>query len=123
MVDQTVKTETIVINRSEVVQTRETPYLLHDGDFLRLTKIPSFVAIWAHSFFAGTGVFFVTLIAKLIDHNYFSAATSVSTLEWITFVILITLVIIFELINWRVPSDKKKTMKKIEAFYEKHKQD
>lgn len=123
MSDQTVKTETIVIDRREVVQTLETPFLLHDGDFLRLTKIPSFVTIWAHSFFAGTGVFFVTLIAKLIDHKYFSATTAVSTLEWITFAILITLAIIFEFINWCVPSDKKKTMKKIEAFYEKHKQD
>lgn len=120
MNNQTVKTEPIVINRDEVVQTRETPYLLHDGDFLRLTKIPSFVAIWAHSFFAGTGVFLVTLIAKLFDHNYFGSSTSVSTLEWTTLGILIVLVIIFELINWCVPSEKKQIMKRIEAFFEKH---
>ena len=97
---QTVKTKPIVINRNEVVKTLETAYLLHDGDFLRLTKIPSFVAIWAHSFFAGTSVFLVTLVAKLIDHKYFGSTTSVSTLEWITLVILIVLAIIFELINW-----------------------
>lgn len=120
MNDQTVKTEPIVINRNEVVQTRETPYLLLDGDFLRLTKIHSFVAIWAHSFFAGTGVFLVTLAAKLIDHKYFSSTTSVSTLEWITLGILIVLTVIFEFINWFVPSEKKKTMKQIEAFFEKH---
>lgn len=120
MNDQTIKTEPIVINRDEVVQTRETPYLLHDGDFLRLTKIPSFVAIWAHSFFAGTGVFLVTLIAKLIDHKYFGSTTSVSTLEWITLGILIVLAIIFELINWCVPSEKRQIMTRIEAFFKKH---
>ena len=123
MNDQEVKTEPIVIPRNEVVKTLETPYLLHDGDFLRLTKIHSFVAIWAHSFFAGTGVFLVTLCAKLIDHKYFSSATSVSVLEWITLAILIAFAIIFELIYWWAPSEKKKTMKRIEAFYRKHKQD
>ena len=123
MNDQEVKTEPIVIPRNEVVKTLETPYLLHDGDFLRLTKIPSFITIWAHSFFAGTGVFFVTLLAKLIDHKYFNASTSVSTLEWITLEILISLAIIFELINWKVPSEKKKTVKRIQEFYNKHRQE
>ena len=123
MNNQSVRTESIVIDRNEVVKTPEAAYLLHDGDFLRLTKIHSFVAIWAHSFFAGTGIFLITLIAKLIDHKYFNSNTSVSTLEWITLAILVALAIIFELIYWKVPSEKKKTIKRIEAFYKKHRQD
>ena len=120
MDEQSIKTEPVVIDRNDVVKTADPKYLLGDGDFLRLTKIHSFIAIWAHSFFAGTGVFLVTLVAKLVNHNYFDAQTSPSTLDWITLVILTVLAIIFEWIYWKMPSEKKKTIKKIEVFFNEH---
>jgi H+/Cl- antiporter ClcA len=120
MDEQSVKREPLVIARGEVVKTQEPVFPLRDGDFLRLTKIHSFIAIWAHSFFAGTGVFLVTLVAKLVDHKYFSASTSVSTLEWITLVILLVLAIIFEIIYWKFPSEKRKTIEKIEEYFKEH---
>ena len=108
MNDPSVKTEPIVVDKNEVVNTVQPNYLLSDGDFLRLTKIHSFIAIWAHGFFAGTSVFLVTLIAKVINHKYFDATTSVTSLEWITLAILFLLAIIFELIYWFSPSERKK---------------
>lgn len=120
MPDQIVQTEPVVVDRKTVVNTQEPAYLLRDGDFLRLTKIHSFIAIWAHSFFAGTGVFLVTLVAKLLDNKYFETTSTVTNLEWITLAILIWLAIIFELIYWCAPSEKKKAIKKIEQYFNEH---
>ncbi len=116
------KTEPIVIDRDEVIQTKGTPFLLHDGDFLRLTKIHSFLAVWAHSFFAGTGVFLVTLISKWINHKYFNSEVIVSSQEWITLSILVVLVLVSESLHFYLPSEKKKTVKRIQKHFSKHKQ-
>jgi hypothetical protein len=110
--------QTITVAKDEVVCTEATPFLLHEADFLRLTKIHSFVSIWAHSFFAGTGVFLITVVAKLLDHKYFNGPAAVTSLEWITLCVLVVLAVIFELLHFLLPSDKKKTIKKIKQHFD-----
>jgi hypothetical protein len=113
-------TEPLVVNKLDVIHTVEPVYKLKFSDFLCLTKIHSFIAIWAHSFFAGTGVFLVTLLAKFINCKFFDDPNSVTTLEWITLSILIFLAVIFELAYWKFPSERKKTIKKLELFFNQH---
>jgi len=93
---------------------------LRQHQFLRLTKVPSFVGVWAHSFFAGTGVFLVTIIARLIDARFFAGTSTVSSLEWITLGILVVLVLIFEAINFFVPSERKKMTRDIQTYFDTH---
>lgn len=109
----------IQIEREDVVTMRHVAYPLQHHQFLQLTKIYSFIAIWAHSFFAGTGVFLVTILAKLIDKHKFGGTSEVSSLEWITLGILTVLVLVFEAINFLVPSDKKTVTKTIQSHFDK----
>lgn len=110
--------EPIQIDRETVVTMRHVTFPLRQDQFLRLTKIHSFVAIWAHSFFAGTGVFLVTIAARLIDKHAFSGTSTVSSLEWVTLGILGTLVLVFEGINYCLPSEKKKMAKTIQEHFD-----
>ncbi len=96
------------------------PYPLEYSDFLKLTKITNFVPIWAHSFFAGTGVFALTLVSKWIDNKYFHASNDITHIEIITLVLLIILAIIFEILYFTLPSEKDKTIKKIEKHFEEN---
>ena len=111
------RTESVLVDRESVVQIRHSTYLLKHHEFLKLTKIPSFLAIWAHSFFAGTGVFLFTVLARWLDQHYFEGSSSIANWEWILLIILMILVAILEgLVKW-LPSEKKRTAAKIEAFY------
>jgi hypothetical protein len=112
--------ESIQVDRDAVVTMQHVTFSLQQHQFLRLTKIPSFVGIWAHSFFAGTGVFMVTIIARLIDARYFNGASAVSSLEWVTLGILGLLVLIFEGINFYIPSERKKMVRTIQSYFDKH---
>lgn len=115
---QKTRSETIVVDRDDVVQTVANPYLLRYHEFQSLTKIPSFLAIWAHSFFAGTGVFLVTICARLIDKNFLNGSASVSNWEWITLGFLVVLVLILEGLNFILPSKKKSTEKRIQEHFD-----
>lgn len=112
-----VQNTTVRIGKDEVVTTEAKPFLLHDADFLRLTKLRSFISIWAHSFFAGTGIFLVTLAAKFVDHRYYRGTEDVTAREWITFWILAVLVLVFEGLHLLLPSDRKKTIAKIKKHF------
>lgn len=112
--------EPIQVNRDAVVTMQHVTFPLQQHQFLRLTKIPSFVGIWAHSFFAGTGVFLVTIVARLIDARYFNGASTVSSLEWITLGILGLLVLIFEGINFSIPSERQKMVRAIQSYFDTH---
>jgi len=96
------------------------PYPLEHSDFLKLTKITNFVPIWAHSFFAGTSVFGLTIISKWIDNKYFNGSNNISNIEIITLVILAVLAVTFEVLYFILPSEKKKTIKKIEKHFEEN---
>ena len=112
--------EPILIDINEVVRTTVTPFLLHDSDFVRLTKVHNFLAIWAHSFFAGTSVFLVTLISKWVGKNYFESIVTISSEEKIALGILVLLVIVFEAAYFFLPSEKKKTVKRIQKHFDKY---
>ena len=110
--------EPIQLDRDAVVTMQHVTFSLRQHQFLLLTKVPSFIGIWAHSFFAGTGVFLVTIIARSIDSRFFGGASAVSSLEWITLGILCILVLIFEVINFCVPSEKKKMTQHIQWYFD-----
>ena len=110
--------EPIQIDRKTVVTMQYVTFPLRQDQFLRLTKIHSFVAIWAHSFFAGTGVFLVTIAARLIDKHAFNGTSTVSSLEWVTLGILGALVLVFEGINYCLPSEKNKMAKTIQEHFD-----
>lgn len=115
-----IKKEPITLDRNDVIQTKQIPYLLHEGDYLRLTKIHSFLPIWAHSLFAGMSIYLINLLAKYISHNYFNSTENVSFTEWITLAIIFILVLIFESLYFFLPSDKKKTIKIIDEHFKKY---
>ena len=115
---QTVKISADGIYRGASVHT---PYPLEESDYLKLTKVTSFVPIWAHTFFTGTAVFVLTVLAKWVDSKYFAGKNNISNTEWITLVILGVLAIIFEILNYFLPSDKKKTIEKIGKHFQEHK--
>jgi len=119
-VADTPRREPIQVDRDAVVTMQHVTFPLQQHQFLRLTKIPSFVGIWAHSFFAGTGVFMVTIVARLIDVRYFDGALTVSSLEWITLGILCLLVVIFEGIYFSIPSERKKMVRAIQSYFDIH---
>jgi len=116
----TARREPIQVDRDAVVTMQQVTFPLQQHQFLRLTKIHSFVGIWAHSFFAGTGVFLVTIVARLIDAHYFNGSSYVSSLEWITLGILCLLVLVFEGINFLIPSERKKMAKSIQSYFDTH---
>jgi hypothetical protein len=107
----------ILVRRDSLVRTESSPFLLHEGDFLRLTKLPSNVSTWAHRFFGGTTAFFVTLCAKWVDSTYFGGSVGVTSLDWIILSILVLVTIVFELAHLILPSERKKTVKKIQAHF------
>jgi hypothetical protein len=117
---QNPRREPVWVDRNDVVQTSHNPYLLHYHEFQSLTKIHSFLAIWAHSLFAGTGIFLVTIVARLVEKHLFGGSSNVSALEWITFGILVVLVLIFEGLILLVPSERKKTAQKIQKHFDRY---
>jgi len=114
---QTKQNKPYVVPRNAVVKTEASPFLLHEGDFLRLTKLHSFISIWAHGLFAGTVVFLVTLAARFIDHRYFQGS-AITSFEWITLAILVAFVVILELLHLCLPTEKKKAIKKIRKHFD-----
>ena len=115
-----VRHETVQLDRDTVFGTFRIPYPLGEADYLRLTKIQSFIPIWAHGLFAGTAVFFVALIAKVIDNKYFEGIEPVENVEWITLGILVILAIGFEILNYKVPTERRKVMRKVANHFEVH---
>ena len=116
----TSRNEPIQIARDSVVTMQHVTFSLRQDQFLRLTKIYSFVAIWAHTFFAGTGLFLVTIAARLIDKHAFGGTSSVGAVDWITLGILCVLVLALEGINYCLPSEKKKMEKIIQDYFDTH---
>ncbi len=112
--------EPIHVDRDDVVQTPHNPYLLRYHEFQSLTKIHSFLTIWAHTFFAGTGIFLVTIVARLVEKHLFGGSSNISHLEWITLGILVVLVLILEGLTSLVPSQRKKTANKIQKHFDRY---
>lgn len=98
-----------------------TPYPLEDSDFLKITKVTSFIPIWAHSFFTGTAVFLITVFAKWLDNTYWGGTNDISKTEIITLCVLGVLALAFEAIYLCSPSEKKKTIAKIAKHFEDNK--
>jgi hypothetical protein len=96
------------------------PYPLEDSDFLKITKVTSFIPIWAHTFFTGTAIFLITLIAKWLANTYWHGTNDISTMEIITLIILGMLALVFEVLYFCLPSDKKKTIAKISKYFDEH---
>ncbi len=63
------RTESYRVTRGELLSGRR-PYHLEEADFLRLTKIVSFLPIWAHTLLAGTGIYLLNLAARLLDEYW-----------------------------------------------------
>lgn len=101
--------------------TVHTPFPLENSDFLKLTKVNSLLPIWAHTFFTGTSVFSITVLAKWLNHKYFNGIETVSNTEGLTLLILIVLAVIFEALYIILPSDKKKTISRIEKHFSENK--
>ena len=100
--------------------TVHTPFPLENSDFLKLTKVNSLLPIWAHTFFTGTSVFCITILAKWINHKYFNGIETVSNTDWLTLVILIIFALIFEGLYMTLPSERKKTLLKIEKHFKEN---
>lgn len=116
--NETKRTEPLLVDRKSVVNVPHRTYLLEYHDFLKLTKIPSYLAIWAHSFFAGTGIFIFTILARWVDHRFFDGQSSIATWEWILLAMLAALVLVLEGLVYWLPSEKKKTAVNIQAFFD-----
>ena len=56
------RTETFRVPRGEILSTQR-PFSLDEADFLRLTKVPGYLTIWAHTLLAGTGLYLLNLVA------------------------------------------------------------
>jgi hypothetical protein len=63
----------------------------------------------------------LTVLAKWVDNKYFEGKNNISNTEWITLVILGVLAIVFEILNYCLPSDKKKMIKKIGQHFQENK--
>lgn len=111
------RTEPIVVDRHAVIHTQRRVYKLHSDEFLKLTKLPSFLAIWAHGFFAGTGVFALTVFSRWIDRKYFRGNSPIENWEWILLIALVALVGILELMVFIFPSERKRVTKNIECYF------
>ncbi len=98
-----------------------TPFPLENSDFLKLTKVNSLLPIWAHTFFTGTSVFSITVLAKWINHKYLNGIETVSNTEFLTLVILVVFALIFESLYMILPSEKKETVSKIKKHFEENK--
>jgi hypothetical protein len=94
-----------------------TPYPLEESDFLKLTKVTSFIPIWAHTFFTGTAVFLITVVAKWLDNKYWNGTNEISNIEWITLIILAVLAVLFEIAYFCWPTEKKTTIEKIDQHF------
>ena len=118
MVDgHTERTEPILVDRDAVIHTQRRVYTLHSDEFLKLTKIPSFLAIWAHSFFAGTGVFALTVLSRWVDQRYFDGQATIERWEWFLLIALIGLVATLEGLVFLLPSERKQLTRKIERYF------
>lgn len=106
------------MDRETVVQVLQRTHTLEYHDFLKLTKIPSYLTIWAHSFFAGTAIFMFTVVARLLDHRFFAGSSSIATWEWIMLGLLAALVLVLEVLVYLLPSEKKKTVARIQAVFD-----
>ncbi|WP_413189863.1 hypothetical protein [Psychrobacter sp. AT9] len=100
--------------------TVHTPFPLENSDFLKLTKVNSLLPIWAHTFFTGTSVFSITVLAKWINHKYLNGIETVSSTEIITLVILVALALAFEGLYLMLPSEKKVTIAKIAKHFKEN---
>lgn len=97
--------------------TVHVPFPLESSDFLKLTKINNLLTIWAHAFFTGTSVFVITILSKWLNNKYYNGIEVVSNTEWLTLVLLAILALIFEALYLWLPSEKKKTIEKIEDHF------
>ena len=100
--------------------TVHTPFPLENSDFLKLTKVNSLLPIWAHTFFTGTSVFSITVLAKWINHKYLDGIETVSSTEVITLTILVALALAFEGLYLMLPSEKKVTIAKIAKHFKEN---
>lgn len=116
--NQEIKKEPIQMDRGDVVQTPHIPYILPYHEFQSLTKIPSFLTIWAHTFLTGFGIFLVKIGAVIIEKKWFEGTSDISTAELITLGVLGALAVIFEFINFFVSSERKKMTKKIQNHFD-----
>lgn len=114
------RNETVRISSDGVYRgvTVHVPFPLESSDFLKLTKVNSLLPIWAHAFFTGTSVFIITVFAKWANHKYFSGIEEVSSTELLTLGILVVFALIFEGLYLCLPSEKKKTISRIESHFE-----
>ncbi len=123
MSETTQRNETVKISRDGLYRgvTVHVPFPLENSDFLKLTKVNSLLPIWAHAFFTGTSVFVITVLAKWLNHEYYNGTDVVSNTEWLTLGILAVLALVFEGLYLWLPSEKKKTISKIEDHFEQNK--
>jgi hypothetical protein len=117
------QTQTVKISADGIYRgvSVHTPYPLEESDYLKLTKVTSFVPIWAHTFFTGTAVFVLTILAKWIDSRYFGGKSNISNTDIIALIILGILAIAFEILHYCLPSAKKETIKKIDQYFKENK--
>lgn len=96
----------------------EQPYALRGEDFLRLTKIPSFLAIWAHTLASGAAIY----ISRLVILHFVAVSNEdvspVSDAEWIFVYVLAAAVVILQFVNLIWPNERNKTKKKIQRYFE-----
>lgn len=62
----------------------------------------------------------MTIAARIIDKHAFNGTSTVSSLEWVTLGILGVLVLVFEGINYWLPSEKKKMAKAIQEHFDNY---
>jgi len=107
----------VIAPPGSIIRTQSTPFLLDEADFLRLTKSESLITTWAHRFFAGFVFFFVCLLAKLCNNTYLHGKSDITALDLITLGILAFLMLLFGLIQVLLPSERKRTVKRIREHF------
>ncbi|NOT81422.1 MAG: hypothetical protein HOP01_01665 [Gallionella sp.] len=113
-------TQAIVVTdllNGQSVTTMQSPYLLTEADFLRLQGIPPITAALATILFSAVVGYAVSLGPK-ITPLFNGGKSQLTPGEIVTMLAGIALSILFYVIGFCFPNEKKKTMKKISNHFD-----
>jgi H+/Cl- antiporter ClcA len=100
----------------------ETPFSLRGEDFLRLTKIPSYFPIWAHTLTSGAFLYFLKLGADHWVSVRTESQSPVSEADWWFAGFLAVFVVVLQIVNFFLPSERKETISRIKKHFDEQKE-
>lgn len=118
MADQQAQTDTGRRYKRADVFSVHRPFQLRDADFLRLTKVPSYFPIWAHTVTAGSVIYVLTLFAQYVESRISSIPSPLTLADGLFVLFLALLVIVLQIVNRWWPNEKKRLEKKIQQHFD-----